>query len=125
MQEACVMEGIENLGKRLRELREQRELTMDMVVYDINQKYNIMLTKGNLSRWENGINYPSLLSAAFLAKYYNVSVDYLIGNTQVKTPVDLLVVKRKQDDNFDEQMQELLKQKAEVEKKIEELEKEE
>lgn len=115
------MEGIENLGKRLRELREQRELTMDMVVYDINQKYNILLTKGNLSRWENGINYPSLLSAAYLAKYYNVSVDYLIGNTQVKTPVDLLVVKKKQDDSLDEQMQELLKQKAEVEKKIEEL----
>ena len=115
------MEGIENLGKRLRELRENRELTMDMVVYDINQKYNIMLTKGNLSRWENGINYPSLLYAAYLAKYYNVSVDYLIGNTQVKTPVDLLVVKKKQDDSYDEQMQELLRQKAEVEKKIESL----
>lgn len=115
------MEEIENLGKRLKELREIRELTMDMVVYDINQKYNIMLTKGNLSRWENGINYPSLLYAAYLAKYYNVSVDYLIGNTQVKTPVDLLVVKKKQDDSFEEQMQELLKQKAEVEKKIESL----
>ena len=36
------MEEIENLGKRLRELREIRELTMDMVVYDINQKYNMM-----------------------------------------------------------------------------------
>lgn len=112
------MEGIENLGKRLRELREQRELTMDMVVYDINQKYGIMLTKGNLSRWENDINFPSLLSAAYLAKYYNVSVDYLIGNTKVKTPVDLLVVKKKQEDEIDESMQRLLKEKAEVEKKI-------
>lgn len=87
------MDGIEGLGERLKNLRLQRELTMDMVVYDVASTYKIEFTKGNLSRWENGVNYPSLLYAAYLAKYYNVSLDYLIGNTDVKTPVDLLTRK--------------------------------
>lgn len=88
------MDNIENFGKRLKELRESRELTMDMVVYDVKNKYNIEFTKGNLSRWENGINNPSLVYAAYLAKYYNVSLDYLIGNTDVKTPTELLIRKK-------------------------------
>lgn len=87
------LEGLEGLGERLRNLRLQRELTMDMVVYDVSNTYHVEFTKGNLSRWENGVNYPSLLYAAYLAKYYNVSLDYLIGNTEVKTPVGLLTHK--------------------------------
>lgn len=89
------MEELPELGKRLKELRQQRELTMDMVVYDVANTYHIEFTKGNLSRWENGINCPSLIYAACLAKYFNVSLDYLIGNTDVKTPVDLLAHKKK------------------------------
>jgi transcriptional regulator with XRE-family HTH domain len=88
------MEAIEILGKRLKQLRQDRQLTMDMVVYDVSNMYNIEFTKGNLSRWENGVNCPSLIYAAYLAKYYNVSLDYLIGNTDVKTPVDLLTIKK-------------------------------
>jgi transcriptional regulator with XRE-family HTH domain len=88
------MEAIEILGKRLKQLRQDRQLTMDMVVYDVSNTYNIEFTKGNLSRWENGVNCPSLIYAAYLAKYYNVSLDYLIGNTDVKTPVDLLAIKK-------------------------------
>lgn len=89
------MERLEKLGQRLKELRQQRELSMDMVVYDVANTYHIEFTKGNLSRWENGINYPSLIYAAYLAKYYNVSLDYLIGNTDVKAPVELLVKNKK------------------------------
>lgn len=89
------MERLEKLGQRLKELRQQRELSMDMVVYYVANTYHIEFTKGNLSRWENGINYPSLIYAAYLAKYYNVSLDYLIGNTDVKAPVDLLVKNKK------------------------------
>jgi transcriptional regulator with XRE-family HTH domain len=93
------MEELKEVGKRLKELRQQRELTMDMVVYDVAHTYNIEFTKGNLSRWENGINCPSLIYAAYLAKYFNVSLDYLIGNTDVKTPVELLVHKKGKEKN--------------------------
>ncbi len=89
------MDELETIAKRLKELRTQRDLTLDMVVYDVAHTYHIEFTKGNLSRWENGVNSPSLLYAAYLARYYNVSLDYLIGNTDIKTPVDLLAHKTK------------------------------
>ena len=64
-----------------------------MVVFDLERNYNIVISKGNLSRWENGKNYPSLINAVYLCKYFGVSLDYLIGNTESRAPVDLLVMR--------------------------------
>lgn len=94
------MHDLDILGKRLKELRQERELTLDMVVFDMEQRFEIEFTKGNLSRWENNINTPSLIYAAYLAKYYNVSLDYLIGLTDTRAPVNLLTKeKRKENGN--------------------------
>ena len=72
-------------GKRLRELREEHELTMDYVVFDMQRKYDVEINKGQLSRWENGQS-PSLRYIKYLAIYYNVSADYLLGLTESKKP---------------------------------------
>lgn len=72
-------------GKRLKELREEHELTMDYVVLDMQHKYNIEINKGQLSRWERGQS-PSLIYVKYLAMYYNVSADYLLGLTDSKKP---------------------------------------
>lgn len=77
---------MEIFSKRIKQLRQERELSLDMVVYDINNKYHIEITKSHLSRWENNKNTPSVRYAYYLAQYYNVSLDYLIGLTDVKTP---------------------------------------
>lgn len=84
------MEIIEGLGRRLKELRTERDMSLDMVIYDINQRYNLDISKGNLSRWENDKNTPNLYYAKYLCLYYNVSLDYLIGLTKIKTPVKVL-----------------------------------
>lgn len=78
------------INERLKLLRTEKGLTMDMLVWDINSKYGIDLNKGLVSKWENGINEPSLRYATYLAQYYDVSLDYLIGLTDVKTPARLL-----------------------------------
>ena len=78
------------IGKRLKELRLNKEMSLDLVIWDVNKRYNIELQKGALSRWENGINEPSLYYAKIFADYYNVSLDYLIGLTDDKTPSRLL-----------------------------------
>lgn len=70
-----------NIGSTLKMLREERELTMDMLVIDLNQRYNVEINKSQLSRWERNENDPSLAIAAKLAEYYGVSVDYLLGLT--------------------------------------------
>lgn len=84
------MEKIEGLGERLRELRTERDMTLDMVAYDINNRYKIEITKAHLSKWENGVNEPSLRFAKYLCLYYNVSLDYLLGLTKSKAPVRVL-----------------------------------
>ena len=84
------MDSIDGLGNKLKELRTERDLTLDMVVYDMKHKFNIEITKGHLSRWENGKNNPSLRLAKYLCLYYNVSLDYLLGLTKTKAPVRVL-----------------------------------
>lgn len=79
-----------NIGSRLREIRCDRDLTLDMVVNELKSKYGIEISKGTLSKWENDINTPVLderLSA--LIRYYNISLDYIIGLTDKKTPPHL------------------------------------
>lgn len=89
-------DDLDVVGKRLKELRQERQYTMDMVVTDMNQKYNIDITRGHLSKWENNINTPSLRMAAYLCYYYGVSLDYLLGITDCRAPVNLLVKDHKQ-----------------------------
>ena len=84
------MDIIEGLGKRLKELRVERDMSLDMVAYDINQRYNLDITKGHLSKWENEKNTPNLKFAKYLCLYYNVSLDYLLGLTNIKAPVRVI-----------------------------------
>lgn len=79
-----------NIGSTLKMLREERELTMDMLVIDLNQRYNVEINKSQLSRWERNENDPSLAIAAKLAEYYGVSVDYLLGLTSARVPARVL-----------------------------------
>ena len=83
---------------RLKQLRLDRELTLDMVAYDMRQKYNLSISKGIISKWENGVNLPTIYYAKYLALYFNVSLDYLVGTTDAKTPIDLLARKYTKED---------------------------
>lgn len=96
MSEVEIMhEKIEGLGERLKELRTEKDLSLDLVVYDMNRRYEINIAKSNLSRWENNVTAPSLRFAVYLCMYYGVSLDYLLGLTDCKTPADLLARKGK------------------------------
>lgn len=84
------------LSERIKELRNERELTMDMLIEDVKLHYgNIKMDKSMLSRWERGENEPSLENAKYLSMYFNVSLDYLIGLTDTRTPSRLLAYAKK------------------------------
>ena len=84
------------IGIKIKELRQEKELTMDMLVADLNAKYpDLAINKSMLSRWERCLNEPSLDNAKYLSMYFDVSVDYLIGLTDMRTPSRLLAMKRK------------------------------
>ena len=75
------------IGERLKRIRQERDLSLEMVVSDLNKRYSVEMSKGTLSKWENDKNIPSLderLKA--LIQYYDTSLDYIIGLTDKKTP---------------------------------------
>lgn len=84
------------IGLRIKELRQERDLTMDMLVADMNAKYELEkpINKSMVSRWENGDNEPSLENAKYLSMYFDVSLDYLIGNSNIRTPSRLLALQK-------------------------------
>ena len=77
----------EDFGKLIKRIRQENNLTQK----DLAEKYNV--TYQAVSTWENGKNLPSVRYAAYLAAYYNVSLDYLMGLTDVKAPSNLLAKK--------------------------------
>ena len=85
---------MDEFAERLKKLRNEHQLSLDMMVTDMNAKFPEMrLNKSMLSRWESGKNAPSLDNAKIISIYFNVSLDYLIGLTDVRTPSKLLAKK--------------------------------
>ena len=76
------------ISNRIKELRIERGLTIDQVVLDINTRYELQnpLHKSMISKWENGLHLPTLENAKYLALYYDVSIDYLVGLTDSRVP---------------------------------------
>lgn len=66
--------------ERLKEIREDR----DLLQKDIAKILNI--PQQNYSRYELGIIKMPIDKYVILAKYYNVSIDYLVGITDNKKP---------------------------------------
>lgn len=73
-----------NLGELLRELREEKNISMDKMVEDLKKLYNVNIAKSTISKWENNKADPSMEYARILIKYFNVSLDYLLGLSKFK-----------------------------------------
>ena len=61
-------------GERLRKLRREK----DVVLVDLAK--HLDTTQSTLSKYENGQRIPNIDVLEKIAKYFNVSTDYLIGN---------------------------------------------
>ena len=81
---------MKEFAERLKELRKERDLPMELLVEDLNARSNVTFHKSNLYRWEKDESDPSLQHAKCIADYFNVSVDYMIGNTDNRLPARLL-----------------------------------
>lgn len=85
-----------NIGERIKILRLERDMSMDLLVSDMNQRLNLQpqWNKSMISRWESGEAEPNLENAKYLSVYFDVSLDYLIGLTDIRTPSRLLAYSR-------------------------------
>ena len=60
-------------AQRLRELRQEKGLSMKQLAKELNT------TDAAVSNWENEINEPKISYLKTIAQYFNVSADYLLG----------------------------------------------
>ena len=71
----AIKDNINIFAKRLNELIKERKLVHE----DIAQ--GIGVTRQGVGKWVSGDSVPDVLTVAKLAKFFNVSVDYLAGNS--------------------------------------------
>ena len=60
-------------GENLKYLRTEKKIGQIELAHEIG------VSKGIISMWENGLREPTLSSLISLAKFLNVSIDYLVG----------------------------------------------
>lgn len=61
--------------KRLREVRESKHITQTEIAELLGT------TRQQIGKWENGVQKMGIDKYIILARYYNVSLDYLAGLT--------------------------------------------
>lgn len=67
--------------KRLREVRESLHITQTEVAA------LLQTTRQQIGKWENGVQKMGIDKYIILARYYNVSLDYLAGLTDEYRPL--------------------------------------
>lgn len=65
---------------RIRELRQTKNLKQ------VDLAKILKVAQGTLSGWETGTFEPNIESIKFLSQYFNVSIDYLLGNDTKREP---------------------------------------
>lgn len=67
------MEYQNNFKNKLKELRLEKNIGQ------VELSKAIGVSKGIISLWENGLREPNMYSLIALAKFFNVSIDELVG----------------------------------------------
>lgn len=62
-------------AERLKSLRQEKGLTLEQLAKEINMSY------AAISRWESKQRIPNIEALIVIAKYFNISADYLLGLT--------------------------------------------
>ncbi|WP_099832353.1 helix-turn-helix domain-containing protein [Streptococcus suis] len=67
-------------AKRLKQLRKEANLTQKNIADNFNT------SPQSYAQWEKGLRNPSKESLEKLADFFNVSTDYLLGNSEIRNP---------------------------------------
>jgi transcriptional regulator with XRE-family HTH domain len=88
------------LGKRLRRVRKAAGMTLDDLAEALNKEYGTHANKGTISKYENGIHEPNASTIYCLSQIIGVSVDYLMGRTDMDYPsLAALIAKKRMADS--------------------------
>ena len=77
---------------RLKELRQEKDLTLLELREELKDKQGITFSTSQLSSFENGKRSPRRKDALeLIADYFNVSVPYILGYSDLKNEADIKV----------------------------------
>lgn len=72
--------------ERLRALRKGQKITLAELATALNQQFPVapehQNTSSQIGNWERGVRTPSYLEVQKLARFFNVSMDYITGLTE-------------------------------------------
>lgn len=71
-------------GQRFKELRLEKGLTQQGLAEDFNKIYGHTFSKPSISQYENGKRTPENEALKNFASYFNVSIDYLLGVSDIR-----------------------------------------
>jgi len=71
-------------GERFKELRLEKGLTQQELAEDFNKIYGHTFSKPSISQYENGKRTPENQALKNFASYFNVSIDYLLGVSDIR-----------------------------------------
>ena len=65
-------------AKRLKSLRIEKDITQNELAKVLN------VSRSTLGKWENGTSTPNYSTLSTIASFFNVSIDYLLGQSNSK-----------------------------------------
>lgn len=71
---------MDSFGHRFKSIRLSKNLTQEQLINEFNEIYGYAFTKGTISQYENNRRVPSMIVIKKFVEYFNVSIDYLLGN---------------------------------------------
>jgi transcriptional regulator with XRE-family HTH domain len=74
-------------GNRLKLLREEKGVNRERIAILLN------ITYSSIAKYETNERFPDKESLVKLSKYFNVSIDYLLGLTDIKEPLEEIIKK--------------------------------
>lgn len=84
-QEREVFDTIDMFPQNLKTARKLRRYTMEELANVYNHKFGRGLSKGTLSKYENGKQEPMMKTVVNLAEILGVSIDFLVGKDVAET----------------------------------------
>jgi transcriptional regulator with XRE-family HTH domain len=83
------------ISKRIKELRTEKDVTQRELANYLN------LTPKMISFYESGERFPPHDIILKLSEYFNISTDYLLGNSNIKKTSDQVIKDAEKTDNID------------------------
>lgn len=71
-------------GERFKQLRLEKRLTQEKLAEMFETK------KASISRYENDVNIPEIETLKKFADFFNVSIDYILGRTEIRNNADAI-----------------------------------